>query len=148
MVRGGIRFMLESENDEYQLIITEAETGEDAIEKLIKNDFDIVLMDYQLPNLTGAETTQRMLLYKSETKILALSNYDEYSYITEMLNAGAKGYVLKNIGPEELTNAIEKIINGGKYYSNDVSVKLIHINSSHVTLSKGTKKHRITKYQK
>lgn len=126
MVRNGIRTMLKSEVDHYQFAITESESGEDAISKVQKNDYDIVLMDYQLPKLNGTETVSLLLNYKPEIKILAMSNYDEYHYIKNMMDSGAKGYMLKNISPTELVTAIGTVLNGAHYYSHDVALKLIH----------------------
>lgn len=126
MVRDGIRTMLESKTDTCRFIISESESGEDAIVKVQKNDYDIVLMDYQLPGINGPATIYNLLLYKPYLKILALSNYDEYSYIRKIIDSGAKGYILKNIGPTELFTAITTILNGKSYYANDVALKLIH----------------------
>jgi DNA-binding NarL/FixJ family response regulator len=125
MIRDGIRVMLESQNKIYSFVITEAENGEDAIKKVIQKNYDVVLIDYQLPKMTGAETVKQIMLYKPNTKILALSNYDEVTYINDMLNAGAQGYILKNVEPTELLTAIKTILNNKKYYSNEVAVKLI-----------------------
>jgi DNA-binding NarL/FixJ family response regulator len=125
MVRDGIRVMLESQNKTYDFIITEAENGEDAIKNVLKYDYDIVLIDYQLPKMTGMETVEKILLYKPTTKILALSNYDELTYINNMLKAGASGYILKNVEPVELIAAIKTILNDKVFYSNEVAIKLI-----------------------
>jgi DNA-binding NarL/FixJ family response regulator len=125
MVRDGIRVMLESQNKTYCFVITEAENGEDAIKYILKYDFDIILIDYQLPKMSGMETVERMLLYKPTTKILALSNYDELTYINNMLKAGASGYILKNVEPVELIAAIKTILNDKVFYSNEVAIKLI-----------------------
>ena len=119
-------FATKQPKDKYNFIITESESGEDAIDQIQKTDYDIVLMDYQLPKMNGAETVYNLLLYKPEIKILALSNYDEYAYIKNMIDSGIKGYVLKNIGPTELLAAIESILDGKFYYSHDVALKLIH----------------------
>jgi DNA-binding NarL/FixJ family response regulator len=126
LIRDGIRAMLESQIDKYLFKITESGSGEDAIEKVKKNNYDIVLMDYQLPKINGAETVYKLLIYKPQLKVLGLSNYDEPSYIKKIVEAGAKGYILKNINPAELVTAIETIINGKMYYANDVATKLIH----------------------
>ena len=126
LVRDGIRAMLESQIDKYQFKITESPSGEDSIEKVRKNNYDIVLMDYQLPKMNGAETVYKLLVYKPQLKVLALSNYDEHSYIKKIIEAGAKGYILKNINPAELVTAIETIVDGKMYYANDVATKLIH----------------------
>jgi DNA-binding NarL/FixJ family response regulator len=125
MVRDGIRVMLESQNKAYTFAITEAENGEDAIKNVLKYDYDIILIDYQLPKMTGMETVERILLYKPTTKILALSNYDELTYINNMLKAGVSGYILKNVEPVELIAAIKTILNDKVFYSNEVAIKLI-----------------------
>jgi DNA-binding NarL/FixJ family response regulator len=125
MVRDGIRVMLESQNKTYAFVITEAENGEDAIKNVLKYDYDIILIDYQLPKMTGMETVEKILLYKPTTKILALSNYDELTYINNMLKAGVSGYILKNVEPIELIAAIKTILNDKIFYSNEVAIKLI-----------------------
>ena len=58
MVRDGIKVMLESQNRQYKFIVSEAESGEDGIKKVMKNQYDMLLVDYQLPGLSGAETVQ------------------------------------------------------------------------------------------
>jgi DNA-binding NarL/FixJ family response regulator len=125
MVRDGIRVMLESKENFLRFEIDEAENGEIAIGKILKKNFDIVLIDYQLPGMSGTETLQRMRLYKKDIKVLALSNYDEFSYIKSMLSEGANGYVLKNIEPSQLIQAIQSVLAGTPYYSNEVALKLI-----------------------
>jgi DNA-binding NarL/FixJ family response regulator len=125
LIRDGIRAMLESQKKKYTFIITEAENGEDAIKKILHHKYDIVLIDYQLPKITGPEAVEKILLYKPDTKIIALSNYDEVTYISNMLRAGAKGYILKNVEPAELLVAIQTVLNNKPYYSSEVAVKLI-----------------------
>jgi len=125
MVRDGIKIMLESKHDVIKFEIEEAESGEIAIQRVLKNNFDIVLMDYQLPGMSGIETLQNIRLYKKDMKVLVLSNYDELSNIQSMMNEGANGYILKNIDPSQLINAIQSVINGKPYYSNEVALKLI-----------------------
>jgi DNA-binding NarL/FixJ family response regulator len=125
MVRDGIRVMLSLHNKDYIFIISEAENGEDAIKKVLHNKFDIVLMDYQLPKMTGVEAVEQILLYRPHVKILVLSNYDEVTYISSMLVAGATGYVLKNIEPYQLLMAIKTVLNNTPYYSNEIALKLI-----------------------
>jgi DNA-binding NarL/FixJ family response regulator len=125
MVRDGIKVMLDLHSDAFKFIISEAETGEEAVKKVLHNNFDIVLMDYQLPQMTGVEAVEKIVLYKPDVKILVLSNYDEVTYISNMLIAGAKGYVLKNIEPNQLLIAIKTVLNNSPYYSNEVALKLI-----------------------
>lgn len=125
MVRDGIRVMLESKESFFRFEIDEAENGEIAIRKILKKDFDLVLMDYQLPGMSGFETVQKIRLYKKDMKVLVLSNYDEFSYVKSMINEGVNGYILKNIDPSQLLHAIETVLSGKQYYSNEVSLKLI-----------------------
>ena len=126
MIRDGLRFMLELQKKKYTLIIDEAENGEDGIEKAKKMNYDLIMMDYQLPKLNGVETTISILNNKPQTKVLALSNYHEHMHIANFLKAGARGFALKNIGPDELVKAIDIILDGKNYYSNEVAVKLIN----------------------
>ncbi len=125
MVRDGIKVMLESQQGYYKFDITESDSGEDAINKVLRKNFDGIIVDYQMPGISGAETVKSIMMYRPESKILALSNYDELSYISNMLNAGAKGYVLKNIEPSQLLLAIQNILEDRPYYSNEVAVKLL-----------------------
>lgn len=125
MVRDGIRVMLESLDCRYIFKITETENGEDALKKVMHNHFDIVLIDYQLPGMSGAQTIEKIVTIRPHARILALSNYDEVTYVNNMMQSGAKGYVLKNIEPAELLNAIKTILSGKPFYSNEVAVKLL-----------------------
>jgi DNA-binding NarL/FixJ family response regulator len=125
MVRDGIKVMLESKENFLRFEIDEAENGEIAIRKILKKNYDIVLIDYQLPGMSGTETLQRIRLYKKDIKVLALSNYDEFSYVKSMIDGGANGYILKNVEPSQLINAIQSVLADIPYYSNEVALKLI-----------------------
>jgi len=125
MVRDGIRSMLESQSKRYSFKIQEAGTGEEGVEKALKNEFDIIIMDFQLPGMSGAEAVQKIVKDKPSASILALSNYNESTYIDKMRKAGVKGFVLKNISPEEIITAFETILGGKNYYSNDVALRLL-----------------------
>lgn len=125
MVRDGIRVMLESKAEVMHFEIDEAENGEIGVQKILKKHFDIVLCDYQLPGMSGTQTLKQIRLYKKDMKVLALSNYDELSYVKSMISEGANGYILKNIEPSQLLNAIQVVLAGSSYYSNEVALKLI-----------------------
>ena len=125
MVRDGIKVMLDSENKFYRFRIEEAESGEEAVQKAIHKNYDVIIVDYHLPGISGAKTTEDILLYKHDVKVLALSNYDEVSYAESMLAAGAKGYILKNIEPLQLLTAIRTILSGKNFYSNEIALKLL-----------------------
>jgi DNA-binding NarL/FixJ family response regulator len=125
MVRDGIRSMLEFQENKFKFYINEAENGEEGVESAKNSVYDIILMDYQLPGIDGADAARLILENNPEAKVLALSNYNEYMYIDRMIKTGVKGFVLKNVTPEELIKAIETILNGKPYYSNDVAIKLL-----------------------
>jgi DNA-binding NarL/FixJ family response regulator len=136
MVRDGIRSMIESQEKKYLFQVDEAENGEVGIEKAKQIFYDIIIMDYQLPVLNGVDATKAILDHNPMIRILALSNYDEYMYIDNMMKAGARGFVLKNIGPEEFISAIEAVLSGKNYYSNDVAVKLISFDQNNVQVAR------------
>jgi len=116
--------MIGSRN-ELTAIIDEAENGEEAIKKANSFLYDLIIMDIDMPLLDGIEATRQITSKNKKVKVLALSMHDEESFITKMIRGGAAGYVLKNIGVEELSTAIKKVIAGDKYYSSDVALKLM-----------------------
>lgn len=136
VIREGISSMLYLFSNTYTFLIDFSETGEDSIDKIKKNEYDLVIMDYQLPGINGAEATKKIIRKKPKTNILALSNYDEYMNIMSMINAGAKGFILKNIDADELLLAIETVLSGKNYYSNDVAAKLINFKPKKKLLKK------------
>jgi DNA-binding NarL/FixJ family response regulator len=121
--------MLQSKKDQFQFVIDEAENGEEAIKKVIRKPYDVILMDYQMPEMSGAQTTEVILQHQPKAKILALSNYDELPYVEKMISSGVKGYVLKNIEPTQLLSAIRTIMDNKTYYSNEVANKLLDATS-------------------
>jgi DNA-binding NarL/FixJ family response regulator len=130
MVRDGIRSMLEYQETKFKFFINEAVDGEEGVEIAGQNPYDIIIMDYQLPGIDGADAAKLILEKNKDAKILALSNYNEYMYIDRMIKTGVKGFVLKNVTPEELIKAIETILNGSNYFSNDVAIKLLNFENN------------------
>jgi DNA-binding NarL/FixJ family response regulator len=106
-------------------LIGETENGKILLDMLEKKQADVILMDINMPVMSGVETTKKIKELYPEIKVLALTMFDDTLHINEMINSGASGYLLKNAGKEELITAIKKVYNGEKYVSNEVSVKLI-----------------------
>ncbi|MCW3090012.1 MAG: DNA-binding response regulator [Ferruginibacter sp.] len=125
MVRDGLKVMLLSLKKDIRLKVDEAASGEEALRKIARNDFDMAIIDYQMPELSGPETVCRIVRFKPAIKILALSNYDELAYIEGMMHAGANGFVLKNIGCGELLMAVRTVLSGNTYFCNSVALKII-----------------------
>jgi len=111
---------------------------------VIKKSYDVILMDYQMPDMSGAQTSENILQYQPKAKILALSNYDELPYVERMIASGAKGYVLKNIEPSQLLNAIRTILENKTFYSNEVASKLLDA-ANKDSVNNILEKHALTK---
>lgn len=125
MIRDGLKGMLQSLKKTVVCKIAEAESCYEALHKMEHQSFDLLIMDYRMPGLSGADAVNRILRFRPETKILVLSNYDEFAYVQSMMDAGARGYVLKSIEPAELLNAIKTILNGQIYFCSEVAIKYI-----------------------
>jgi two-component system nitrate/nitrite response regulator NarL len=96
-----------------------------ALELLEKTAPDIVITDINMPEISGVELTRMIRKYHPKIKVLALSMFGERSTISEMLEAGISGYILKNTGKEELINALLKVQEGGMYFSDEITEELI-----------------------
>ena len=119
IIINGISAMFEAVDD-IQLIGS-ASSGEEAIEKIREYQPDIVLMDIKMPGMNGIETTKRILENDDAPHVLALTMFDDEEYISSMLAAGSKGYILKNTSKEELLRAIRRVNEGVSYFSADVT---------------------------
>lgn len=115
----GIDSILNKEAD--MQVLCKCYTGPEVIESLKTTKPDIILLDINLPGLTGLEVSKKVLTDYPEIKILAISMFNEESFVTEILNNGAQGYILKNTGIEELLTAIRTIHSGKTYFSKDVT---------------------------
>ncbi len=125
MIRDGLKSMLFTKRASMKFNIQEADTSEEAIEKSKEHGFHVVLMDYILPDQGGVVATREILKVRPNTKILAFSHTDELAYYEQMIAAGAKGYILKNVGPDQLIDAIKSILKGGTYFSSEVAGRLM-----------------------
>ncbi|MGC2769763.1 MAG: response regulator transcription factor [Candidatus Acidiferrum sp.] len=110
LVRRGFRRMLEDEPS-FQ-VVGEASDGLEAVESAEKLQPDVIVMDCALPQINGIEASRRILAARPETKILMLSMHSEDTLIRQALEAGAKGYVLKNAMDLDLVNAIKNVAEG------------------------------------
>ena len=108
-------------------VLFECSNGKDLITKLDKNDLpDIILMDINMPEMDGYDTTLWIKNNYPLIQILALSMYDDENAIIRMLRNGAKGYIMKDADPLELKQAIDDVISKGVHYSELVTGKLLH----------------------
>jgi len=109
---------------EFQCVCTCA-TGEEALKELPRHTPDIVLMDIQLPNISGIECTAKLRQLLPATKILMVTVYEDTDRIFKALRAGARGYLLKRCSPEQLVAAVREVREGGAPMSREIASKVI-----------------------
>lgn len=125
MVIDGMQLLLKNETD--IIVVGTALNGEESILEIPKQKVDVVLLDINMPGINGIETCKQLLKDNPSLKIVAISMHKESSLIKLMLNNGAKGYVLKNAGQDEVIEAI-KTVHQNKMYLDD-TVNEIVLNS-------------------
>ncbi|HEX2629201.1 MAG TPA: response regulator transcription factor [Chitinophagaceae bacterium] len=107
-------------------IILEADNGKDLRKKIQEKEVpDIVMLDVNMPEMDGFETTQWLHKHYPQIKVMALSMLSDERTIIKMFRLGAKGYLLKNTDPEELKEALDSLMNKNVYLSEYVSDKLV-----------------------
>mgnify|MGYP003586215005 CR=1 FL=1 len=122
ILRSGIRKVLEFEDD--FKVVAEATNGLEAIQKTLELEPDILLLDINMPIKNGFETVRELSAQKTETKIIILTINDDENYVLEMLKNGASGYLLKDIEPSMLVQAIRMINQGESYIYPDIARKI------------------------
>ena len=110
LVRRGFRRLLE--DDEGLEVVGEATDGNEAMEQVLRERPDVVVLDYALPGQNGALTARKILAAFPETRILMLSMHAEASYVERSREAGAMGYLLKNALDLELVQAVKQVMLG------------------------------------
>ncbi len=113
--------------DEYPTVeITEVADGETLVTEVMKNEFELVITDLDMPGRSGLEALIQIKQIKPELPVLILSIYAEELYAVRVLKAGASGYMNKNAASEELIIAIQRIMLGRKYITSAVAEKLLY----------------------
>jgi DNA-binding NarL/FixJ family response regulator len=102
-------------------IIGTALNGTELLDAMYYDTPHLVLMDINMPEMDGIAATKRIKIKYPETKVLMLTMYNTKDFITNVLESGADGYILKNTGKQELMIAINTVMNGGNYYSQEVT---------------------------
>ncbi|EPC8420850.1 MULTISPECIES: response regulator [Bacillus cereus group] len=122
IVRRGLIFFLKT-REEFE-IVGEAENGEEALTFIQTERPDVVLMDLSMPKMDGIEATKRIKQYDETIKILILSSFSEQDYVLPALEAGADGYQLKEVQPEQLVASIIAVHEGNANFHPKVTPAL------------------------
>lgn len=123
IVRRGLAFFLKTKQ-EFE-IIGEAENGEEAVAFVQKERPDVVLMDVSMPKMDGIETTKKLKTYDDTIKVLILSSFSEQDYVLPALEAGADGYQLKEVQPDQLVASIIAVYQGNANFHPKVTPALL-----------------------
>ncbi len=105
--------------------INECSNGQEFIEYLENNKPDIVLMDIEMPVMNGIEATRQALIKYSDLKIITISLFGEEEYYYKMIDAGVKGFILKNSDIEEVLKAIKSVKEGNTYFSQEILYNVV-----------------------
>ncbi len=123
MIRDGIQSMLRKEKS-YE-VVGEASNGLEALRFIENNDVDLAIMDINMPEMDGVECTKVISDKYTNVRVLTLTMHDEELYLAKMMEAGAVGYILKDLGQDELLNAINSIAQGKHYFSPEITLTVI-----------------------
>jgi DNA-binding NarL/FixJ family response regulator len=123
LVRSGFRMILETREDIQ--IVGEAEDGAQALELARRRQPDVVLMDVRMPVLDGVEATRRLVESGSDSRVLILTTFDLDEYVYEALRAGASGFLIKDVQPAQLVDAIRVVARGDALLAPTVTRRLL-----------------------
>ena len=131
LVRRGFAMVLGHETDID--VVAEAGDGIEAIAAAREHQPDIVLMDIRMPELDGLEATAQILAQgETQTRIIILTTFDPDEYVYKALHAGASGFVLKDIPPEDLVSAVRTVAAGGALLAPSITRRLIGRFATHL----------------
>ncbi|VEP12522.1 Uncharacterized transcriptional regulatory protein YfiK [Hyella patelloides LEGE 07179] len=129
IIRHGLKSLLEIQSD--LTVVGDAENGEKALEKIafLEQESqipDVILLDVRMPIMDGVATTKQLIQDYPGIKILILTTFDDDEYISQAMNYGAKGYLLKDSPPEDLAMAIRAVSKGHTYMGSGLLEKMLH----------------------
>lgn len=123
LFREGLKLLLNQQD--YIGEVWEAPDGKTFLEQLKTKKPDIVFMDIAMPEMSGIETTRRALELSPDLTVVAISMYGDENYYTPMIDAGAKGFILKNSGFQDVEMAIKQVQEGNSYFSAEILNRLV-----------------------
>lgn len=115
IVRAGLKQIIS--DDEDMEVLGESNNGENLIELVKKNDYDVVLLDLKMQGISGIDVIKHIKAIKPDLPIIVLSMHAEDQYAVRTIKAGASGYLTKETAAENLVTAVRRVVGGGKYIS-------------------------------
>jgi DNA-binding NarL/FixJ family response regulator len=123
VMREGLKLLVNAQTD--MEVVGEASDGKQALQKAGELQPDVVVMDISMPELNGAQATERVKKRDPSVKVLALTMHEDEDHLRQLLKAGASGYVIKHAAAEELTQAIRLVAAGGMYIAPTLASKMV-----------------------
>jgi DNA-binding NarL/FixJ family response regulator len=123
LVRGGFRMILDAQKDVE--VVGEASDGREALAQARELDPDVVLMDIRMPELDGLEATRQLVSGDGSARVLMLTTFDLDEYVYEAMKAGASGFLLKDVRPEQLAEAVRVVAAGDSLLAPAITQRLI-----------------------
>lgn len=122
IVRAGLRRLIEESGD--MEVVAEADDGRSALREIEKTPPDVAVIDISMPGLDGLEVISRLRDRFPQLPVLVLTMHEEGQYVVRAFEAGARGYITKQSAPEQLVNAIRKVIGGSRYLTDEAAEAL------------------------
>ena len=123
VVRAGLRQFLEADRSIHE--IGEAATGRDTLEQLRVGNWNLLLLDINMPDRSGLDVLRQVRSTHPETRVLGLSGFPERQYALNVFRAGASGFLSKESAPEELLKAVRTVMSGRRYVSGPLAEQLV-----------------------
>jgi DNA-binding NarL/FixJ family response regulator len=123
LFRNGLKMLLDTLPG--YVVKGEASNGKEFLNLLHKDHYDIVFLDIEMPEINGIEAARRAIEIDPDLKIITLSMYGDEEYYDQMVDAGAKGFLLKNTNLQEVKTAIDTVMDGGNYFSQELMQNLL-----------------------
>ena len=123
LVRGGFRMILDAQPD--MEVVGEAQDGRQALRAVSELRPDVVLMDIRMPEMDGLETTRRIVTDEDAPRVLMLTTFDMNEYVYEAMKSGASGFLLKDVKPEQLADAVRTVAAGDALLAPVITRRLI-----------------------
>ena len=131
LVRTGFRMILEAEPD--LVVAGEAGDGDEAVRQVATCAPDVVLMDVRMPGTDGIEATRRILAAPehADLRVIMLTTFDMDQYVYDALRAGASGFLLKDVPPEQLVDGIRAVVSGESLLASSITRRMIEVYLHH-----------------